>query len=94
VINSVNFGVISRLLPHPPKVMGVFVKPWIAALLAIGGVRVLYCVAERGLGECTWLTLAAVALSALLYAITVLLIGAVDKNEIKAFLRPARIANI
>lgn len=94
VINSVNFGVISRYLPHPPKVTDVFVKPWSAALLAIGGVRALYCVTERGLGEHAWLTLAAVALSALLYAITVLLTGAIDKNEIKAFLRPARKANI
>ena len=62
------------------------VKPFVAALLSVGAVRVIYVTVSDGVGDKKMLTLAAIIASAVLYGIIAMIIGAVDKKEIKASL--------
>lgn len=86
IINAINLAVITKCVPQSVSMSKTLVKPFVAALLSVGAVRVIYVTVSDGVGDKKMLTLAAIIASAVLYGIIAMIIGAVDKKEIKASL--------
>lgn len=82
IINVINFATVSKCVPQQLSIAKTLVKPFIASLLSVGTVRVIYVALSDGNAVGSALILAAIAASALLYGIIALIIGAVEKNEI------------
>ena len=82
VINSVNFYFIGKRLPSLKIVSRVLMRPFLAATVSVALSRVAYNAICQSFGEGRAVTLASVALAAVLYALIALLIGAVDKADL------------
>ena len=82
IINAVNFYCISRVMPRAPSVSEVFVMPFLAAAASVISARVTYNALVTRVGESSALTLACVAIAALLYLPLTFVFKVVKKEEI------------
>ena len=83
VINLVNFFFIARCLPGDIDIGRAFLRPFIAAAVAVGIIKLAYgsIAAERGEGII--LTLCAIAACALAYALLCLIFGVIRTDELE-----------
>lgn len=82
IINAVNFYCISRVMPRTPSVSTVFLMPFTASAVAVILARVAYNALVIKFGESALLTLACVAIAAILYLPLVFIFKVVKKEEI------------
>ncbi len=81
VINIVNFSYICKYAPGEIKVGKTLVRPFVASTAAVAVAKLLYGIAETKYGEGSVLTLAAIAVAALIYALLCIILGVIDKND-------------
>ncbi|MBR3686394.1 MAG: polysaccharide biosynthesis protein [Clostridia bacterium] len=82
IINAVNFYCISRVMPSTPSVSTVFLMPFTASAVAVILARVAYNALVIKFGESALLTLACVAIAAILYLPLIFIFKVVKKEEI------------
>ena len=82
IINAVNFYCISRVMPRTPSVSTVFLMPFTASAVAVILARVAYNALVIKFGESALLTLACVAIAAILYLPLIFIFKVVKKEEI------------
>ncbi len=82
IINAVNFYCISRVMPRTPSVSTVFLMPFTASAVAVILARVAYNALVIKFGESALLTLACVAIAAILYLPLIFILKVVKKEEI------------
>jgi len=82
IINAVNFYCISRVMPRTPSVSTVFLMPFTASAVAVILARVAYNALVIKFGESALLTLACVAIAAILYLPLTFILKVVKKEEI------------
>ena len=83
VINILNFHFISRLVPGKLNVGKTFVAPFAAAVISVGASKIIYGATSARLGKGAVLTLCAIALAAITYLVTCVVLKVIDINEIK-----------
>ncbi len=83
VINIISFAFICRLVPRRIDTRRVFFAPFAAAVLSVGASRLLYGRISAAWGSDARLTLASIALAAILYAVLCLAFRVIDIKEIK-----------
>lgn len=84
IINAVNFYYISKAMPRTPSVSTVFLMPFLASFVAVVLARVVYNALIIRVGEGAVLTLACIAIAALLYLPLIFIFKVVKKEEISA----------
>ena len=82
IINAVNFYCISRVMPRTPSVSTVFLMPFTASAVAVILARVAYNALAMRMGDGAVLTLACVAIAAILYLPLIFIFKVVKKEEI------------
>lgn len=82
VINFVNFAFISKKMNKMPKMSNVLLKQFIAAAISVGGARVIYNIMIAKQGENIKITLASVAFAAIVYAVLLLCLGVLRKEDL------------
>lgn len=82
IINAINFYYISRVMPKTPSICEVFVMPFMASAVAVIVARVAYNALAMRIGEGAFLTLACVAIAAVLYLPLTFVFKVVKKEEI------------
>ena len=86
VINVINLCFIARKMPRAVG-FSVIAKPFFAAFIAVGGARLALSALAASLGGSSALTLAAIALCALIYLPISLAIGAIGKDDLLSLKR-------
>ncbi len=82
IINAVNFYCVSRVMPRTPSVSTVFLMPFMASAVAVILARVAYNALVMRMGEGAVLTLACIAIAAILYLPLIFIFKVVKKEEI------------
>lgn len=82
VICSINFYFIGKRLPSLKIISRVLLRPFLAAAISVVLSRVTYNAICLRFGESRVITLVSIALSAVLYLLLVLLLGAIDKEDL------------
>ena len=82
IINAVNFYCISRVMPRTPSVSTVFLMPFTASAVAVILARVAYNALAMRIGDGAVLTLACIAIAAILYLPLIFILKVVKKEEI------------
>ena len=82
IINGVNIFCLCRSLPAFPSLDKTLLRPFLAAAIAVSLARLGYNIAVQFFGESALLTLAAICSAALVYALAVLTLGAVARDDI------------
>ena len=82
IIIAVNFHCIARVMPRTPSVSTVFLMPFLASAVAVILARVAYNALEIKFGESALLSLACIAVAALLYLPLIFIFGVAKKEEI------------
>ena len=88
-IGALNWHFIGKRLPRTVN-MGIMIKPFFAAFISVGAARLAYSAIEARAGVSNAVTLACIALCALIYLPISLLIGAIGREEIRTILRRGR----
>ena len=86
VINAINLGFIARKMPRAVG-FSVIAKPFLAAFIAVGGARLALSALAASLGESNLITIASIALCALIYLPISLAIGATSKDDLLSLKR-------
>jgi O-antigen/teichoic acid export membrane protein len=82
VINLVNFAFISKKMKTMPKLSDVFMKQFVAAAISVGIARLIYNIIITRQCEQTKITLASIALAAIVYLVLSLCLGILRKEDI------------
>jgi hypothetical protein len=67
--------------------LGIIAKPFFAAFISVGAARLAYSAIEARAGASSLATLATIAFCAVIYLPISLLVGAIEREEIKRILR-------
>lgn len=86
-INIVSLSFVTRCVPGRLETERIFVRPFVAAALSVGMSRVIYGQLSAKHGEGSLITLACIALAAMLYLIACLLLRIIDIKEIIEYRR-------
>ncbi len=82
-INIVSFSFVCRYVPGRLDIERIFVRPFLASVLSVGLSRIIYGGICARYGEGSLVTLVSIAIAAMLYGITCLVLKVVDIKEIK-----------
>lgn len=93
LINIANFGCICKHTRKMPTVIEVLVRPFSAALLSIIAARLCFSLLKEHLSSDNMATLVSIAIAGVLYAVTSLLFGAINKKDIARLPLVGRLAN-
>lgn len=95
LINVVNIFCLCRVLPEFPSVDKILLRPFLSAAISVSLARLGYNALVVRFGESAILTVSAITLAAVVYAITAVMLRAVDRDDILSlpFVRKGRIEN-
>ena len=82
IINAVNFYFICRAMPGMPRFSKTVLRPTLAAAVSVTIARLVYGFLILKLGESAIVTVSAILLAIGIYALTVFLFGALDRDDL------------
>ena len=90
---SLNLLLIKRMVPHPPRYHRVFLKPLLATAGMAVTAKVAYDLLSAPLGS-SLATLGAIALAAAVYAVLVVLLRIITKEDLEMLPKGEKLAKI
>ncbi len=88
-INAINFYYICRELECPISLLGVFVKPYLSAFIAVFGAKLFFVMLQNNFDnfDIRLLTLLSILLAAVIYLPVSILTGAIQKQDLNLKLK-------